>query len=100
MIIDYKQTEKRTDRETKLKDNLISRLNRIEGQVRGVKGMIDDDRYCDDVLHQIASIQASLNSVSKIILENHIRGCVVIKIQDGEVDVVEELIKSIGQILR
>lgn len=88
-----------TERNEKLKSNLLSRLNRIEGQVRGIKGMIERDIYCDDVLHQISAAQSALNSVSKLVLENHIQGCVVEKIQNGEEEVVQELIKTIGKML-
>ena len=58
-----KGSERMTTRELKLKDNLVSRLNRVEGQVRGIKGMLDRDTYCDDVLHQIAAARAALDSV-------------------------------------
>jgi DNA-binding FrmR family transcriptional regulator len=88
-----------TARDEKLKSGLIARLNRAEGQVRGIKGMIEKDAYCDDVLNQIAAVQAALNSVSKLILENHIRGCVIKKINAGEVEVVDELISTIGKLL-
>lgn len=62
------------------KHSLMNRLNRIEGQVRGIKGLIDKDTYCDDVLHQIAAIQSALNSVGKLLLA---RSCVVERIQEG-----------------
>lgn len=89
-----------TARDIKLKNNLISRLNRVEGQVRGIKGMIDKDIYCDDVLNQIAAAQAALNSVSKLILENHLRGCLVKKIRAGDDEIVDELLVTIGKLLK
>ncbi len=88
-----------TAREKKLKDNLTSRLNRIEGQIRGIKGMIEKDSYCDDVLDQIAAAQSALNSVSKLILDNHIRGCLVSRIRSGDDETVDELIATIGKLL-
>ncbi len=88
-----------TAREKKLKDNLTSRLNRIEGQIRGIKGMIEKDSYCDDVLDQIAAAQSALNSVSKLILANHIRGCLVSRIRSGDDETVDELIATIGKLL-
>lgn len=88
-----------TAREQKLKENLISRLNRVEGQVRGIKGMLEKDAYCDQLLNQIAAAQAALNSVSKLVLENHIRGCVVEKIRNGEDEIIGELLNTIGRIL-
>lgn len=88
-----------TAREEKLKSGLITRLNRVEGQVRGIKGMIEKDVYCDDVLNQIAAAQAALNSVSKLVLENHIKGCLVEKIKNGEDEIVDELLFTIGKLL-
>ena len=91
--------EKLTIREEKLKDSLITRLNRAEGQVRGIKGMIERDAYCNDVLNQISAVQAALDSVSKLVLENHIRGCLVKKIQAGDDKIVDELLVTIGKLL-
>ncbi|MDF2566974.1 MAG: CsoR family transcriptional regulator [Oscillospiraceae bacterium] len=92
--------ERMTEREQKLKTSLITRLNRVEGQVRGIKGMIERDSYCDDVLNQIAAAQAALDSVSKLVLESHIKGCLVKKIRNGEDDIVDELITTIGKLLK
>ncbi len=91
--------DKTTVREEKLKRSLISRLNRVEGQVRGIKGMIERDAYCNDVLNQIAAAQAALDSVSKLVLESHIRGCLVEKIQAGDDKIVDELLVTIGKML-
>lgn len=93
-------TERMTAREQKLKSGLLTRLNRVEGQVRGIKGMIEKDCYCDDVLNQISAAQAALDSVSKLVLENHIRGCLVKKIRAGEDDIVDELLVTIGKLLK
>ncbi len=90
----------KTIREDKLKTNLINRLNRVEGQIRGVKGMLENDIYCDNILQQIAAARSALDSVSKLILENHIRGCLVQKIQNNEMEVVDELLVTIGKILK
>lgn len=91
--------EKVTVREEKLKSSLITRLNRAEGQIRGIKGMVERDVYCNDVLNQIAAVQAALDSVSKLILENHIRGCLVERIKAGDDEIVDELLVTIGKIL-
>lgn len=88
-----------TVRDDKLKASLTTRLNRVEGQVRGIKGMIERDAYCNDVLNQIAAAQAALDSVSKLVLENHIRGCLVEKIQAGDDKIVDELLVTIGKML-
>lgn len=88
-----------TTREMKLKSGLVSRLNRVEGQIRGIKGMIEKDVYCDDVLTQIAAVQSALNSIGKLVLENHIKGCLVEKIKSGEDEIVDELLVTIGRLL-
>ena len=92
--------DRTTMREDKLKTNLISRLNRIEGQIRGIKGMIEKDAYCDDILNQVSAVQSALDAVGKIILENHIRGCVAEKIKQDDGHIVDELIETIGRLLR
>lgn len=99
--INYCETcaERMTNRELKLKNNLISRLNRVEGQIRGIKGMIEKDAYCDDVINQISAARAALDSIGKLILESHIRGCLVKKIKGGNDDIVDELIVTIGKLL-
>ena len=91
--------ERMTARDDKLKSGLITRLNRIEGQIRGIKGMIEKDSYCDDVINQIAAAQAALDSIGKLVLENHIRGCLVKKIRNGEDEIIEELLVTIGKLL-
>ncbi len=97
--MDITESERQTARALKLQDNLVSRLNRVEGQVRGIKGMIEKDAYCDDVLHQIFAAQSALNSISRLVLENHIRGCVVDRIREGDDDIVQELCGTIAKML-
>lgn len=92
--------DKLTIRDEKLKTGLITRLNRAEGQIRGIKGMVERDVYCNDVLNQISAVQAALDSVSKLVLENHIRGCLVEKIQAGDDKIVDELLVTIGKMLK
>ncbi|KAF9117934.1 hypothetical protein BGX30_004966 [Mortierella sp. GBA39] len=79
--------ERKSHHSPKTKNNLISRLNRIEGQIRGIKGLIEKDTYCDDVLNQISSVQSALNGVSKLLLEHHMKSCLIERIQDGENEV-------------
>lgn len=88
-----------TAREQKLKTGLLTRLNRVEGQIRGIKGMLEKDAYCDDVLNQITAARAALDAVSKLVLESHIRGCLVAKIRNGEDEIVDELLVTIGKML-
>ena len=82
------------------KKDLITRLNRVEGQVRGVRNMVETDRYCVDILNQVSAIQAALNSFNKELLANHIRSCVVEDIQKGNEDVVSELCKTIKKLMK
>jgi len=84
--------------ETKI--NLVNRLRRIEGQVRGIARMVDSDVYCDDILNQITSIEAALGGVRKGLLEAHIRSCVLDQIREGRYEVIDELMKTIGRISR
>ena len=79
--------------------NLTTRLNRIEGQVKGIKSMIDRGVYCDDILTQIAAVQSAMSSVAKILLESHMRACVAQRLQNGDDTVIDELIKTVGRLL-
>ncbi len=87
----------RSEKETK---DLITRLNRIEGQVRGIKSMVEEERYCVDILNQVSAVQAALNSFNKKLLENHIHSCVVEDIRAGKDEVVEELCETIKKIMK
>lgn len=82
------------------KNNLVTRLNRIEGQIRGIKGLIEKDTYCDDVITQISATQAALNSAAKILLEGHMRSCVVERIQEEDQDVVDEFLVTIQRLMK
>ncbi len=82
------------------KKKLLNRCNRIEGQVRGIKGMIERDVYCDDILNQIAAVQSALSSLSKIVLEHHMHSCLIERIQKGEYDVVDEIMTTIGKMVK
>lgn len=79
---------------------LVNRMNRIEGQVRGIKGMIEKHTYCDDVLNQIASVQSALNGVSKLLLEKHMKSCVIEQLQAGDEQVVDEVLKTIFKMMK
>jgi DNA-binding FrmR family transcriptional regulator len=83
-----------------MKSKLTSRLNRIEGQVRGVKSMIERDVYCDDVLNQMAAIQSALNSVGKLLLEGHLKSCVIERIHAGEDEVIDELLTTVHKLMK
>ena len=91
---------KHKHRDPKEERDLINRLNRIEGQVRGVKQMVQDERYCTDILIQVSEIQSALNSFTTRLLSNHIKSCVVQEIKDGnEENVIAELCVTIKKML-
>ncbi|MBC6004402.1 Copper-sensitive operon repressor [uncultured Clostridium sp.] len=79
------------------KDLIIKRLNRIEGQVKGIQKMVEDERYCVDILVQISAIRSAINKVGNIILENHIKGCVANSIKEGNFEKSDELISELMQ---
>jgi DNA-binding FrmR family transcriptional regulator len=81
-------------------DALIRRLNRIEGQVRGVKGMVEKDAYCTDILIQVSAIQSALNAFSRELLSSHIRTCVVSDLQNGQTEVVDDLLNTIQKLMK
>ncbi|WP_276352160.1 metal-sensitive transcriptional regulator [Cohnella caldifontis] len=93
-------TERKSHHSDKVKSNLICRLNRIEGQVRGLKGLIEKDTYCDDVLNQIAAVQSALNGVGKLLLEHHMNSCVIERIQEGDREVVKELMITMNKLIK
>ena len=81
-------------------DALIKRLRRIEGQVRGVQGMVEKDAYCTDILTQVSAIQSALNAFSRELLSSHIRTCVADGIRAGDTDVVDELVRTVEKLMK
>ena len=80
--------------------DVLTRLRRIEGQIRGIARMVASDVYCDDILNQITSVEAALSGVRKGLLEAHIRSCVVDQIEEGRYQVIDELMRTIGRMTR
>lgn len=79
---------------------LIDRLNRINGQVLGIKQMVEDSRYCDDILTQIAAVTNSLKSLGIVIMENHVKTCVKDQIKQGNDEVIDEMLKTIARLCK
>ena len=77
------------------KDALIKRLKRIEGQVKGIQKMVEEERYCVDILVQISAIRSAINKVGSIILENHIKGCVTESIKHDDMEITEQTIQEL-----
>lgn len=91
---------KKKDRSEKEYKDLVNRLSRIEGQIRGIKRMLDEDCYCPDIMIQVSAANAALNSFNKVLLANHIRTCVVDDIRNGNDDVIDELVTTLGKLMR
>ena len=82
------------------KEKILQRLRRIEGQIRGVSRMIEEDRYCVEVLQQIASMQSAADAVAMILLEDHVKGCVADGLRSGNEERVEEVVGVIRKYLK
>ena len=91
------KTKARSEKEYK---DLISRLNRIEGQIRGIKGMLEKDAYCTDVLIQVEAVKAAMNSFTKVLLSNHIKSCVIEDIKAGKEETVDELVATLQKLMK
>ena len=91
------KTKERSDKEYK---DLIHRLNRIEGQVRGIKGMVEKDAYCTDILIQVSAVTAALNSFNKVLLSNHIKSCVAEDIRNGKDETIDELVVTLQKLMK
>lgn len=91
------RTKIRTEKEYK---DLINRLNRIEGQIRGIKGMIEKDAYCTDVITQVSAVAAALNSFNKVLLSQHIKTCVMEDIRQGKEETVDDLLATIQKLMK
>ncbi len=87
----------RTEEEYK---SLINRLNRIEGQIRGIKGMVEKSAYCTDILIQVSAVSAALNAFNKALLENHIKTCVAQDIREGKDETIDELVCTLQKLMR
>ena len=91
------KTKERSEKEYK---DLINRLNRIEGQIRGIKGMIEKDAYCTDILTQVSAVSAALNSFNRVLLSNHIKTCVINDIREGKEEIVDELLVTLQKLMK
>ena len=92
-----RKTKERSEKEYK---DLIHRLNRIEGQIRGIRRMVEEDAYCTDILVQVSAANAALNSFNKMLLANHIRTCVADDIRAGKDETVDELVNTLQKLMK
>lgn len=91
------KSKKRSGKEYK---DLVNRLSRIEGQIRGIRRMVEEDSYCTDILIQVSAANAALNSFSKVLLSEHIRTCVADDIRQGKDDTIEELVATLQKLMK
>lgn len=91
---------RKTDRPATQKKALINRLRRIEGQIRGIEAMLENDAYCNDILQQSAAASSAINAFNRELLGNHIRGCVVRDLHEGKDEVVDELIVTVQKLMK
>ena len=92
--------EKHTARSEEEKKKLINRLKRIEGQIRGIIGMMENDAYCNDILIQSAAVNAAVNSFNKELLATHIRTCVARDIREGKDETIDELVATLQKLMK
>lgn len=91
---------RRKHRDEKEFKDLMNRLKRIEGQVRGVERMLEDDAYCPDILIQVSAINSALNSFNKVLLAEHLKSCVVDDIREGNIEVIDELVDTLKRVMK
>ena len=89
--------KERTDKEYK---DLLNRLSRVEGQIRGIKRMVEEDCYCPDIMVQVAAANAALKSFNKVLLANHIRTCVVRDIKEDNAETIDELVTVLQKLMK
>lgn len=92
--------DKTTLRSDEQKKKLVNRLSRLEGQIRGIKGMIEEDAYCTDILVQSAAAGAAINAFNRELLDSHIRGCVADDIRKGNDDVIDDLLNTLYKLMK
>lgn len=105
IFVEEKKTEVCACHKTKKRDEteykkLVNRLNRIEGQIRGIKRMLENDAYCPDILVQAAAVNAAINSFNKELLSSHIHTCVADDIREGKDEVIDELMDTLQKLMR
>ena len=91
------RTKERGEQEYK---DLIHRLNRVEGQIRGIKKMVENDAYCPEILIQVSAANAALNSFTKVLLASHIRSCVAEDIREGKEETIDELVTVLQKLMK
>ncbi len=92
--------KRKSHHDDKTIQDLVTRMNRIEGQIRGIRGMIERRVYCDDILNQMSSVNSALHGAAQLLLEKHMKSCVTEQLQSGDGKVVDELVKTIFKLIK
>lgn len=92
--------EKKTHRSEEQRKKLIHRLNRLEGQIRGIRGMVERDSYCTDILTQSAAVQAALNAFNRELIAAHLHSCVARDLREGKDEVIDELVLTLQKLMK
>ena len=93
-------SQRKKERSPEEYKKLIHRLNRLEGQIRGIKGMVENNAYCPDILIQSAAVNAAINAFNKELLANHIRTCVADDIRNGKDEAIDELVVTLQKLMK
>lgn len=91
------RTKARSEKEAR---DLVNRLSRIEGQIRGIRRMVEEDAYCIDIINQVSAANCALNSFTKLVLAEHIRTCVAEDVQEGSTEKLDELVKTLQKLMK
>ena len=91
---------KKTERGEEDRKKLINRLNRIEGQIRGIRAMVERDAYCPEILVQSAAVNAAVNAFNKDLIAGHIHNCVVRDVKEGNEEVIDELVSTLQKLMK
>lgn len=94
------ERHKERDKEGREYQDLVKRLKRIEGQIRGIERMVEEDRYCIDILTQVSAATAALNAFNKVLLSEHIKSCVVENVKNGDDTVIDELCATLQKLMK
>lgn len=92
--------EKKTLRSGEEQKKLVNRLSRIEGQIRGIRNMVENDAYCNDILVQCAAVNAAVNAFNRELIASHMRGCVARDLREGKDEVIDELVETLQKLMR
>ena len=98
--ITHSGCEKKTLRSGEEQKKLVNRLNRIEGQIRGIRNMVENDAYCNDILVQCAAVNAAVNAFNRELIASHMRGCVARDRREGKDEVIDELVETLQKLMK